>query len=55
MKTLYQIEKETIIDRCNNFKCLSKSADTLDIKLITLINKLHEYGLWDKYKHKVLI
>lgn len=52
LKTIYEIEKEMILERIEQFEYLSQAADSLGIKLITLIDRLLLYGIYDQYKHK---
>lgn len=50
MKTIAQVEQELITERLEEFKGnKTKAAQSLGITIKTLYNKLHAYGLFEKY------
>lgn len=54
MKTLAQLELELIEERLEHFKGnKTQAALSLGITIKTLYNKLHQFGLFDKYKYKI--
>lgn len=53
MKTLEELEKEEIIARLTANNNKTQVAMSLGITIKTLYNKLHLYGLWDRFSiHK---
>jgi len=51
MKTIAEMEQELIVERLEYFEGNKTQASlSLGITIKTLYNKLHEYGLFERYK-----
>ncbi len=50
--TLAEVEKAHIIGALELHKSKILASESLGITIKTLYNKIHEYGLWDKYRDR---